>query len=238
MHLPSPLDDHSRWADADVELRLLPPRKPARGARARDRTQPAETVVASAPVRLVRAGRGAARGRGHRFAQANVRPDRLTPITPSFRLAGPAGRSHDLRRPGVLLSPLVLWGRRGRWLAPRMLCTLTLLPPDLGGLSADFRSGGARSGPGRRGAVGAGARAAAGRLSAAGPDQLSSRRRLSWSLLAASPWGQDRIKEWREAPAAVAAAGQPQRALDRDGHGGRGPPEPLRLRPSHQPDHR
>jgi hypothetical protein len=30
---------------------------------------------------------------------------------------------------GTLLAPLVLWGRRGRWLVPRLLCALTLLPP-------------------------------------------------------------------------------------------------------------
>ena len=38
--------------------------------------------------------------------------------------------------------------------------------------------------------------------------------------------------------AAAPAAGLPQRALDRAGHGGSGPSEPLRLQPSHQPDDR
>ena len=57
-------------------------------------------------------------------------------------------------------------------------------------------------------------------------------------ILAASLWGRGPDQGVARGGAAAAAAGFPQRPLDRAGHGGGRPPEPLRLQPSHQPDDR
>ncbi len=100
---------------------------------------------------------------------------------------------------GVALSSLARWGgRRGRWLAPRLLCGLTLLPPIWAASSRIFGPAGVLL------AVGAAwqlvpalERHAAGfrrlvRLSAPAAAAIL-------AILAASPWVADQIKERREA---------------------------------------
>ncbi len=109
---------------------------------------------------------------------------------------------------GVLLSPLVLWGRRGRWLAPRLLCTLTLLPPIWAASPRIFGPSGILLALG----------AATWFVPALERRSAGFRRlvRISFpavvglvSLLAASLWGRDRIKEWREAGGPLPPPGSP-----------------------------
>ncbi len=162
--------------------------------------------------------------------------DRLAPITRHFVWLIPVSNLAIFIVLSLLLAPLVWWGRRGRWLAARLLCGLTLLPPVWAASPRIFGPAGLVLALG-----------AATRFVPALERRATSFRRLVGIsfpavvgvvfLLAASLWGRDWIKEWRESAAAVTAGGQPQRALDRAGHGGRRPSEPLRLRPSHQPDH-
>ena len=132
---------------------------------------------------------------------------------------------------GVFLSLLVVWGRRGRWLAPRLLCTFTLLPPIWAASPRIFGPAGFLL------ALGVTTRLVPIlERHAAGFRRLV---RLSFPivaglvpLMAASLWGQDRMKEWREAAASATACRKPQRSPDRPGYCGGGPSEPLRLRPS------
>ncbi len=240
MHSP-PLEYRSRWADADADVaRLLPSEEAGTGAlssrdRAASRPGPWSLSALVSWCGLV-AGLlevGVTVLRKRTFDLESSLPDE-----PSFRLAGPADRSGDLPRPGRAgIGPGLVAAARSLAGAAAAL-RVDPASAHLGGLSADLRSGRARCWPWvpRRGW----SRRSSGVPPASGGWSGSAfpSSPAVVSLLAASLWGRDRIKEWREAATATAAAGQSQRALDRDGHGGRGPSGPLRLRPPHQPDDR
>ena len=109
---------------------------------------------------------------------------------------------------GTLLVPLVLWGRRGRWLAPRLMCALTLLPPIWAASPRIFGPAGLVMVLG-----------AAARLVPALERRPAGLRRLVRTsfpvvagivaLLAAWYLGQDKIKEWREARQPLPPPGSP-----------------------------
>jgi arylsulfatase A-like enzyme len=109
---------------------------------------------------------------------------------------------------GTLLVPLVLWGRRGRWLAPRLLCALTLLPPIWAASPRLFGPAGLLLGLG-----------AAARLVPVLEQRPAGLRRLVRTsfpvvvgivaLLSAWSWGQDEITEWREARRPLPPPGSP-----------------------------
>jgi arylsulfatase A-like enzyme len=109
---------------------------------------------------------------------------------------------------GTLLAPLVLWGRRGRWLAPRLLCTLTLLPPIWAASPRVFGPAGLIL------ALGVAARL----VPALERRPAGLRRMIKISLpifagivllLAASRWRQDQLKKWNEARQPLPEPGSP-----------------------------
>jgi arylsulfatase A-like enzyme len=109
---------------------------------------------------------------------------------------------------GTLLALLVLCGRRGRWLAPRLLCALTLLPPIWAASPRIFGPAGLVMVLG-----------AAVRLVPALERRPTGLRRVVLasfpvvagivSLLAALLLGQDEIKQWREARRPLPPPGSP-----------------------------
>ena len=139
---------------------------------------------------------------------------------------------------GMGLSVLVWYSRRrGYWLATRLLMAHDLAPTRLGRLSPDLQSCRISPDAGYRGAIRPGARAPCHRVSTAGPGQLS-RGRRSGADPGSVGLGIRQDQGMARGDAAAAATGLPERSLDRAGHGGRGPSEPLRLRSTHQPDDR
>ena len=109
---------------------------------------------------------------------------------------------------GAMLVPLVVWGRRGRWLAPWLLCALTLLPPIWAASSRLYGAAGFLLCLG-----------AATRLAPAVERRVAGLRRLIRTsfpvlagivaLLAATLLGQDAIKEWRESRQPLPPPGSP-----------------------------
>ena len=171
------------------------------------------------------------------LAQGNARPESARAGEPSFRLADPSGQSGDLLCSGRAALAAGPVGTNRSLVGPSVVVRFDPARPHLGGLFPDLRPGRVPSGTGCRDAARPGAGAASRRLAAAGPAQLSRRRRPGddpggIALGAGSNQGVAR------GGSAVAATGKPQRALDRDGHGRRRTSETLRLRPSHQLDHR
>jgi arylsulfatase A-like enzyme len=134
--------------------------------------------------------------------------DRVLPITRHFVWMVPLSDLAIFLALGVLLGPLAWWGKRGRWVAGRLLCTFTLLPPIWAAFPRIFGFAGFIL------ALGAAARLVpAVERRWAGFQRLE---RLSLpalvgavSLLAASLWAQDRLKEWREAGRALPPPGSP-----------------------------
>ena len=131
--------------------------------------------------------------------QANGRPESVLLDEPTFRLADPAGRSADLSGTGgCCCRSCSDAGAVAAGSPPRLLCDIDLASARLGGFSADFRSAGLLPGGGGRDADGTGPRAAGGPPAAAGPAQLSNRRRCLGLLWRLCPGARNGINEWRE----------------------------------------
>ena len=125
------------------------------------------------------------------------------------------------------------WPFRGRWLAARGLCAVAPLPAVLIAFPRIYTLAWLSV------TVGIATRLVP--VLESNPRRFRRAVKISFPLavaillyLGGSIWVNDQIKRSRESARPMPAAGVVQRPFDRDGHGGGRPPEPLRLRATHE----
>ena len=142
------------------------------------------------------------------FRKQTFALDRLAPITRHFVWLIPVTDLAIFVVLGAVLAPLFWWGKRGRWLAPRLLCGLTLLPPLWAASPRIFGPAGLVL------ALGAATRLVptlerrAGRLWATGPAQLPGSRRCRLTA-GGIGLGRDRSRTGKKSGRPLPPAGSP-----------------------------